>query len=318
MNCKDLEENLSFYLYDEMPEEQHAACDAHLGACPRCRSLLDESRRLEQLLSERPPSEPAPELLVRCRQALDQALDREQLGWRSLLREWLPAVGIVHPFRAVTALTLLVFGFGLGWTLRPRAGGIVAPTNVVDRSSVAGPDLGDARISGISQVAPDPQTGEVRITLNAERRVTMEGSLDDPAIRQVMVYALKSYDNPGIRLDTLEALRARSGNPSVQPALLYALRHDPNLGIRLEALRAVRKMDWSPEVREALLDVVRHDGNPGLRGTVVDELVKRATTDQDKTLMPLLEHLATNDSNRCVRIKAVHALLALGASNDRE
>lgn len=318
MNCNDLQENLSFYLYDEMPEEQHAACNAHLAACPRCRGLLDESRRLQQLLGERASAEPAPELLVHCRQALDQALDREQLGWRSVLREWLPAMGIVHPSRAVAGLTLLVFGFGLGWTVRPHAGGVLSTPKGVITPAAISPDLGDARISGISQVAPDPQTGEVRITLNAERRVTMEGSLDDPQIRQVMVYALKSYGNPGIRLDTLEALRTQSDNPSVQPALLYAMRHDPNLGVRLEALRAVRKMDWSPEVREALLDVVKHDTNQGLRGAAVDELVQRAVKDRDQALLPVLEHLATNDPDRYVRIKAARALLGMGASNDRE
>lgn len=315
MNCKDLEENLSLYLYDEILGEQRAACDAHLAACPHCRGLLDQSRRLRELLKGRAASELTPELLAHCRQRLDEALDREQLGWRSLLREWLPALGVIHPSRAVVVLTLVVLGFGLGWTVRPRAGGILSPTKGISPSWTTAADLGDARISGISQVAPDPQTGAVQITFNAERRVTMEGSLDDPRIRQVLVYALKSYANPGIRLDTLEALRAQRDYPSVQRALLYALRHDPNLGVRLEALRSVRRMEWSPEVREALLDVVRHDTNSGLRGAVVDELVKHAVSDE--AVLSVLEHLAASDSNRYVQMKSLSSLVALGANNNQ-
>jgi hypothetical protein len=269
--------------------------------------LLEESRRLQALLSERTSPEPTPELLVRCRQALDEALDREQMGWRAALREWLPALGIVRPSGALAALTLVVLGFGLGWTLRPRA--VLVPGTKTDI-------LGDARISGISQVSPDPQTGGVRITLNAERRMILEGSLDDENVCKVLVYALKNYDNPGIRVDTLEALRTNGNNPSVQPELLDTLRNDPNLGVRLEALKAVRRMNWSPEVRQALLDVVRQPrANQGLRGAVVDELVKHAVKDKDEVALSELEQLAANDANDYVRMKSLRALVALGADN---
>jgi len=246
------------------------------------------------LLKERTPPEPAPDLLVRCRQALDEALDREEMGWGAALREWLPRLGIVRPAGAVAALTLVVLGFGLGWTLRPRAGVLVP--GVEKDSTLSAMSLGDARISGISQVSPDPKTGGVRITLNAERRMTLEGSLDDDNVRKVLVYSLKSYDNPGIRVD---------------------LRNDPNLGVRLEALKAVRRMNWNPEVRQALLDVVHQPkANQGLRGAVVDELVKHAVKDKDEVALSTLEQLAANDPNDYVRVKSLRALVALGADNN--
>jgi len=316
MNCNDFNENLPLLMYDELPVGERAACEAHLAACSNCHSLLEESRRLQALLKGRTPPEPAPELLVRCRQALDEALDREEMGWGAALREWLPRLGIIRPAGAVAALSLVVLGFGLGWTLRPRAGNLV-PGVEKDLSPVSTMGLGDARISGISQVSPDPKTGGVRITLNAERRMTLEGSLDDDNVRKVLVYALKSYDNPGIRVDTLEALRASGNNPSVQPELLYTLRNDPNLGVRLEALKAVRRMNWNPEVRQALLDVVHQPrANQGLRGAVVDELVKHAVKDKDEVALSALEQLAANDPNDYVRLKSLRALVALGADNN--
>ena len=152
--------------------------------------------------------------------------------------------------------------------------------------------------------------------MNAERRMTLEGSLDDENVRKVLVYALKSYNNPGIRVDTLEALRASGNNPSVQPELLDTLRHDPNLGVRLEALKAVRRMNWSAEVRQALLDVVHQQrSNQGLRGAVVDELVKHAVKDKDEVALSELEQLAANDPNDYVRMKSLRALVALGSNN---
>ncbi len=317
MNCNDFSNKLALLMYDELRGPERSACEAHLAGCAKCRDLLEESRRVQQLLGERTSPEPTPELLVRCRQALDEALDQEQMGWRAALREWLPALGFVRPSSALAALTLVVIGFGLGWMIRPRAGGIPVPAEGKRISSASALDIGDARISGISQVSPDPKTGGVRITLNAERRMTLEGSLDDENVRKVLVYALKNYNNPGIRVDTLEALRLSGNNPSVQPELLDTLRNDPNLGVRLEALKAVRRMNWSPEVRQALLDVARQQkANQGLRGAVVDELVRHAVKDKDEAALSALEELAAGDPNPYVRTKSLRALVALGAENN--
>lgn len=307
MHCKELDENLSLYLYDELPAEQGAACEAHLAACARCQTVFDEARRLNHLLSERPSREPTPELLVQCRQALDDALERQHHGWQGLLRSWWS----VPPSRAVAALTLLVFGFSLGWTLHPRNTAVLPASKGVALSSFVGDDLGNLRIRSISQVAPDPQTGGVRITMDAERRVTLEGSLDDPHIRQVLIYAVKGYDNPGIRRDTLDALRERSTNPSVREALLYAVRKDSNPGVRLEALKAVRGMKYGGDVHQALIDALEHETNPGVRVAAINEVVRHAIEKDDEEALPMLKQWAAKDPNRYVRMKCLSAVREL-------
>ncbi|HUY15086.1 MAG TPA: HEAT repeat domain-containing protein [Terriglobia bacterium] len=230
---------------------------------------------------------------------------------RDMGRAWTGLPAWIHPSRAMSALTLIVFGFGLGWMLRPRLHRVATPAQpgAVSAPQYTGADLG--RISSISRVDPNPQTGQVRITLNAERRVTLEGSLDDPRIRQVLVYAVKQYDNTGIRLDTLSALKNGSRDPAVREALLYALLHDPNAGVRLEALKTVRQMGWNPEVRGALLQAVRRDTNPGVRVTAIDDLVNHAVRDHDQGLVPVLQNLSSTDSNNYVRVKALAALQEL-------
>ncbi len=316
MNCKDLEENLSLYVYDELATSERRACDVHLASCAGCRAALEKTHRLHQLLDQRPPLELSPALLAECRQALDEALDRETgaAGWPALLRGWISALYPSPSYRAAGVLAVLVFGFSLGWTVRPRAAGIRPISSGIASSSLVGPDLDSMRISGISRVAEDPQTGEVHITLNAERRVILEGSLDDPRIQRVLLDAVKNYDNPGIRRDTLDALRARANNPNVRQALLYAMGHDSNLGVRLAALDAARGLEWCPEARRAFLDVLEHDPNPGLRGAAIDELVKHTAEDDkaDEELLPEFERLAANDSNRSVRLKCTSALREVG------
>ena len=70
MSCQDLDQTLLPYLYDELSAGERAAYDAHLASCPDCRSALEESRRLHQVLGQRPTLEPTPEMIVHCRQAL--------------------------------------------------------------------------------------------------------------------------------------------------------------------------------------------------------------------------------------------------------
>jgi hypothetical protein len=309
MNCKEWEQSVWLYLYDELTTEQRADCESHLAACLGCRARLEDTRRLHALLKECPSPEPTPELLVASRMGLEDALDREELGWRGLLRGWLPSFNLVPARAAATVLTLVVFGFGLGWTLRPHAEKIQQAAGGARPASFSGADLSDVRINSINQVSPDPQTGEVRISLDAERRVTFEGSLDDPRIRQLLVYAVKSYDNPGIRRDTLDALRNQSDNPSVRAALLFAMRHDQNAGVRLEAMNATRNMECGRDLHQALLDTLEHDSNVGVRIAAVDILLEHAEKEgPDESVVEELQKLAASDQNPSIRMKCQLAL----------
>jgi hypothetical protein len=318
VNCQDFSQNLALCDYAELRGDERAALEEHLAGCGQCRKVLEQSRRLGDLLTQQKQAElasPLPSLLVECRQRLEVALDHEQVGWRALLRAWLPPVAAAHPVRAMTALTLVALGFSLGWLLRPRAEANTSTPGPVTNTApaqMAGGDLGSARINSISQVAPDPETGDVRITLNAEKRVTMEGSLDNPNIRQVMLYALKSYDNPGIRLDTLNALRKGGVDPTMRDASLYLLEHDPNAGVRLQALRTVGNANWNIDVAHGFLQAAEKDTNLGVREAAIDSLVSHVSTQGDEDLIPALQHLASEDSDRYVRIKALAALRQMG------
>ncbi|MGH9353589.1 MAG: HEAT repeat domain-containing protein [Terriglobia bacterium] len=305
MNCNEVD--LSLYLYGELGISEREALEAHLSGCSGCQAALERARRLQSLMSSRLILDPNPALLVQCRQTLEASLDREQYGWRRLFADAYAAIS--NPSRVAAALTLVVFGFGLGWTIRPRAGRIgqvasrSAPGLQVE-SSVA-PDFGT--MGSISQVSQDPETDKVRITVNSEHRVTLEGSLNDPRIRKILVDAVKTYSNPGIRLDTLDALRQKSDNPSVEDALLYALRRDPNAGVRLEALRSVPAMSWDSKVQNALVEAVQQDTNPGVRVEAIDDLVKHALAGHDQALLPVFQDFAKNASNAYVRVKALAA-----------
>ena len=313
MNCQKLEENLPLLLYGELSAREQAACEEHLAGCAGCRALREKLEHFHQVVAQRPKVEVSAALLAEARMALDEVLEREQHGWRALWHNGLPILRFQPASGFALALTMILCGFGLGWGLRPHAGRLTSGVSEVNNASVASPDLENMRISGISRVAPDLQTGDVKITLDAERRFTLEGSLDDPKIQQVLVYAVKSYDNPGIRRDTLDALRSHADSPNIRRALIYAMRHDPNAGVRLEALGAVCNMKPSGEVHTALLEALEHDTNAGVRVAAVDALIDHTEKEGcDAPTAQALEHLAITDSNPYVRLKCANAMMKLG------
>jgi hypothetical protein len=307
MNCREFEEGATLLVYDELSAEARVAAQAHAASCEACRTRLEELRGLQGVLNQRSRLEPSLPELAEARRVLDEALDREQLGWRGLYHGWLNALRLRPAPALAVGLTLILFGFGLGWTLRPRASALMpGPQDLTSNAMSTG--LENMRISGISRVAPDPKTGGVRITMDAERRVTLEGSLDDPRIQQVLVYAIKSYDNPGIRRDTLDALRTHMGDPKVRQALVFAMRNDANVGMRLEALDVLRGLKWDANLRQAFLETLERDKNPGVRVAAVDVLAQHA----DEQVLPRLEKIAATDSNCYVRLKCANAVMKLG------
>ncbi len=314
MQCHEFEERLPLLLYGELTSAEQTACEEHLAACAACRAAREKLEHLHQLLAQRQQIEVSPALLAEARMSLDEALERQQHGWRALWNNGLPLLRFQPASRFALALTLVLFGFGLGWGLRPHVDGH-ATTNVsgVNTADVSSPDLQNMRISDISGVAPDPQTGGVKVTLDAESRVTLQGQLNDPKIQQVLLYAVKSYDNPGIRRDTLDALRSHADNPNIREALIYAMRHDPNAGVRLEALGAVCSLNPASDVHNALLEALQQDSNPGVRVAAVDALISSTEKEGcDEPTAQTLAKLASTDSNPYVRLKCANAVMKLG------
>ncbi len=313
MNCETWEEKLWLYLYEEMAPGERAAADAHLSGCAACRTRLEEAEGLRSLLTRREAPEPPPELLADARIALDEALDREDLGWRGWARALTRGVPMIYASRTATVLTILALGFGLGWMVRPGvtgSGSTTAPDGgnpALVGAPEGGEGLADFRIHSISELEPDTLTGQLQITLGTQRQVTLTGSLDDPQIRRVLLHTVRNYNNPGIRRDTLDLLRQRAAIREVRDTFIYVMRNDANDGVRMEALEAVQGLKWSPEVRAAFLHVAQNDTNPGLRIAAVNALAGSA----DRQVLPVLRELAEKDSNTYIRMQCANAVREL-------
>jgi hypothetical protein len=347
--CKEAAALLVFYSCGETTEQETVLVEMHLAACPLCAAQLAEERGLhESLMSALEASEQNDTggiLLSQCRSELAEALDDLsapplQERWQPLC--WLRRSMALHP--VLNGALLVLVGVALGTQLLP---GFSARLNTnssghtVNVSPVARfteDQLSKMLVAGVSPApASDGAPGTLQVHVRTEEPLVLSGSVDDPDFRRVLTYVVENGDqtDAGVRLDCLDALRARQADLDVRRALLFAARKDQNPAVRMKALESLREAVADEAVRETLIDALEHDANPGVRVEAVNLLVRSlepgalnasdnakpliAPDGVERPLDPSMEHvvrtlqeLQRNDPNRYVRLRSAAALRQIG------
>ena len=347
--CKEVAALLVFFACGETSEQENARIEAHLAACADCASQIAEERSLHESLMEALEASEQFDtgglLLSQCRSELAEALDdlsapplREH--WRPLgfLRRWMA----LRP--ALSGAFLVLFGAALGTQMLPwfsarlDSGSNGQTVNVSPTARFTDDQLAKMNVAGINLApASEGEPGTLQVHVRTEQPLVLSGSVDDPDLRRVLTYVVENGDQtePGVRLDCLEALRARTSDQEVRRALLFAARKDQNPAVRMKALESLHDVVVDEAVRETLIDALEHDANPGVRVEAVNLLVRSlesGSPDSSETpevvlapdgagrpVDPSMEHvirtlqdLERSDPNRYVRLRSAAALRQIG------
>jgi hypothetical protein len=347
--CKEVAGLLVFYACSETTEQENALVETHLAACSACAAQLAEERGLHESLMEALQASEQNDtggiLLSQCRSELAEALDDLsapplQERWRHF--GWLRRSMVMHP--ALNGALLVLFGVALGTQLLPWISSRLNSNSAGQTVSVSpgarftDDQLAKMAVAGIN-FAPtsDGAPGTLQVHVRTEEPLVISGSVDDPDLRRVLTYVVENGDqtDTGVRLDCLEALRARNADLDVRRALLFAARKDQNPAVRMKALESLRDAVADKAVRETLIDALEHDANPGVRVEAVNLLVRSlepgaldasantepalAPDGAERPLDPSMEHvvrtlqeLQRNDPNRYVRLRSAAALRQIG------
>jgi HEAT repeats len=172
-----------------------------------------------------------------------------------------------------------------------------------------------ANVLDIKQT-PDPQI--VQVKYNSLVPETMQGSLNDPQIRQLVMLATKMPASPEVHKDAVSLLvnqcRATSGcgddsstGPGTyQGTLLASLHYDNDPQVRLNALQGLQPyVAQSESVRNAVLDVLMNDQSPDVRSLAISML---EPVQADSSVRRVLRSVSTQDSNPAIRNASYQAL----------
>jgi len=316
MNCDLAHERIVTAAYGELADDKVHELTRHLGECAECRKEQEQVLAMKVLADVLPVQEPGPNLVARSRLRLDEALDSlPPMRWyERLMQRFMNNVASLQSAPAAAAL-LLVAGIGAGGlggyeVAQGRAAHAAAnaPQVAVNQTHDAVPQSassGAMDVANISSIVRKPGSDMVEVSYNQLVPQRVEGSLDDPGIRQLLMLATENASSPVVRDDSIGLLAAecRAGHscqPSgIRDALMVALRYDKNPKVREKALEGLQPyVSEDIHVRNAVLEALLNDSDPRIRTEAISML---EPVEADTSVRQVLYSVSTSDNNPQIR-----------------
>jgi len=316
MNCEVAHERIVLAAYGELADDQVHELDRHLTTCNECCEEREQLLALKTLASVHPVVEPNANLIARSRMRLEEALDA--LPPKRWYERW--GDGIVNNFARlqgapVAAALLLVAGLGagsIGGYEAAQARAIHATATKTGEQALASAAADSvaipptpAAVTSVSSIVQQPNSEMVEVRYNEVVPRQIEGPLDDPAIRQLLMMASEDASSAGIRDDSVGLLAAecRAGHScnaaGIRDALMVALRYDRNAGVREKALKGLEPyVSQDMRVRDAVLEALLNDNDPRIRTEAINIL---EPVEADMTVRQVLSTVATSDQSPQIR-----------------
>ncbi|RPI28915.1 MAG: hypothetical protein EHM61_03390 [Acidobacteria bacterium] len=302
MRHQKLKEWIPLLAYDELDDDQKYLLEKHLAQCADCRQQLEEVREIQQVAGT--AGEPTDALLEEARRELRIGLRHQpgqRWGWFS---NW--NIGWLVPSLQTAAIGIICLAVGLvvgSVVYRQPAGVGPSITSPVGVQLPVSP--GNISIGNIRFIDADTSDGNVEFTYEATRPVHIKGSVNDPAVQDLLTVALTEGQNPGVRLRAVNVLstdQLKQPDDAVKGALITALKMDENNGVRKQALTALQNFPFDNQVRDALLFVLNNDTNPAMRIAAIDAI--RTERYRDPEVLRVLEDKMHTDGNEYIRFRS--------------
>ncbi len=311
MNCELAHEKIVLAAYGELPDEQIHELERHLTLCAECREEREQLQALRTLAAVLPVAEPPANLVARSRLRLEEALDAlPPKRWYERLSQ-----RIVNNFASlqaapVAALLLLVAGGGAGSLggyeyAQKHAAHVAAAEQPAPAPAQAATAPSAAEVASISSIVRQPNSNVVEVSYEQVVPQRVRGSLDDPAIRQLLMMASEDATSAGVRDDSvgLLASECRTGHScqaaGIRDALMVALRYDRNEGVREKALKGLEPyVAEDMRVRDAVLEALLNDSDPRIRTAAINIL---EPVEADTSVRQVLYSVANSDQNPQIR-----------------
>jgi anti-sigma factor RsiW len=313
MNCEFREERIVAAAWGELPDEQVHELERHVAGCAECRKNREQVLALKALADANPAAEPGANLVARARLRLDEALDAlPPMPWHERLGHWILKNLAGLEAVPVAAVLLLAVGAGAGVLGgyeygQNRAAHVQAAAQATAAARVqtadALPEI--SSVASVSGIVRHPNSEIVDVSYNQLVPRRIEGSLDDPAIRQLLMLAAQNSASPGVQGDSVGLLAAEcKAGHSCQPAgirdaLMVALRYDKNPGVREKALEGLEPyVAQDVRVRNAILEALLNDSDPRIRSASISLL---EPVEADTSVRQVLYSVSNSDDSPQIR-----------------
>ncbi len=314
MKCESASESIVLMNYGELPDELAGILEQHLAQCESCQNELETMRLFDAQLALLPVIEPSPNLLAQSRMRLDDALDIiPPHGFLTRLRvnffRWMGNV------QSAPALATLLVGVGFlagNFTYRYQ----VAHEPRARPGAVTMSRPADGVVANVTGIVQTPNSELVQVHYNRVVPETMEGSLDSPEIRQLLLMGTSAGAAEPVRLNSVALLTSeckaghgcqpQTDGKGIRHALLVSLRYDSDPGVRMKALEGLdRYVGQDQHVRDAVAEALMSDPDAAVRKLAIQEL---EPVRSDSSVQQVFRTVSTQDTNPYIRTASFQAL----------
>ena len=183
-----------------------------------------------------------------------------------------------------------------------------APAPVVSATVAPG------EVANISSIVRQPNSNLVQVSFNQVERRRVEGTIENPQIRQLLMLASQNASSPVVRDSSVELLaaacRAGSGcegkgvangetGDDIRDVLMVALRYDRSATVRQKALDGLQPyVGEDMRVRDAVLEALMNDPDAQIRSAAISML---EPVEADTSVRQVLSTVALSDQNPHIR-----------------
>jgi anti-sigma factor RsiW len=320
MNCEIAHERIVMAAYGELADEQAHELERHMAVCAECHEEREQMLTLKLLAGAYPVIEPDANLIARSRIRLEEALDAlPPHRWYERLVQRLQNNLASLQAAPVTACLLLAVGAAAGSLggfelAQKRAAHSTASAQIAQPAHAAQPQPSAvatagtpvaAEIANISSIVRQPNSQMVEVRYNQVVPQRIQGSMQDPAIRQLLMLASENATSAGVRDDSVGLLAAECRNgrgckaTGIRDALMVALRYDKNAEVREKALQGLEPyVSDDMRVRDSILEALLNDSDPRIRTAAISIL---EPVEADTSVRQVLYSVANSDRNPHIR-----------------
>jgi len=278
MKHNEYKQLLQLSLFGELKTEEQLKLKEHMLTCEECRVELTDQKNLLELISGKKKTDVDDKVLSAARYQLRGALRSEKVN-KNILSSTAESIHqfFTTPLKfAIASTTMLLIGILVGSLFLGKSSGeeLTVQKNDEYRFASLGENIG---ISNLRFIDSDASDGDVEFTFEASRPVRLRGKVNDPQIQSVLTYAMLNEQNPGSRLNSINAMDTEAPmkyDQDIKNALVTVVMSDENPGVRREALKLMNKIPYDESIKQALLYVITNDTVSGLRIEALNSIIE--------------------------------------------
>jgi hypothetical protein len=286
-------------LYSELNADEQKKLEDHLE--------MEAQRNFLNITSDSEKKVIDDALLHEARTQLRGALRMERQKRAFNLKNIFNVFDFVNPpyKLAVAGVTTLIVGFFMGYLLISPSPEIRYITSS-DSGAASVFYQQDVKISNITFIDSDASDGEVEFRFEAVKPMHFKGSVDDPNVQSVLTYAMLNEQNPGSRLNSINAMVSENkmaADPELKSALITVAITDKNPGVKIEALKLLKKLPYDEDIKQAYIYVLSNDTSSALRITAINALFETVQSGQkfSEKDLNLFKEKSKDDDNNYIR-----------------